>query len=298
MKYRLKLSQREAIEGFLYITPWLIGFAVFYAGPLIASLLFSFTSWDLLSPMRWIGSSNYQNMLKDELFFQALKVTTIYSIFAVPLQLTVSLILAMLLNAKIKFISAFRTSYYVPTILPAVVTAILWRWIFNPEIGLINLFLKALGLRGPEWLTSPHWALPALIIMSLWSIGSSIIIFLGGLQGVPDYLYEAAELDGANLWEKFKNVTFPMISPVFFFNLIIGIIDSFQVFTYPYIMTRGGPEYATLFYVLYLYQNAFQYFKMGYASSLAWVLFLIILLLTLLQTLLSKKWVFYFGGEQ
>jgi len=288
--------QREALEGFLYIAPWLIGFTVFYAGPLIASLLFSFTSWDLLSPVKWVGLANYRSMLKDELFFQALKVTTIYSIFAVPLQLIVSLILAMLLNSKIRAISIFRTIYYVPTILPAVVSAILWRWIFNPEIGLINLFLKLIGIRGPEWLTSSQWALPALIIMSLWSIGSSIIIFLGGLQGVPDYLYEAAELDGANLWEKFRNVTFPMISPVFLFNLIIGIIDSFQVFTYPYIMTEGGPEYSTLFYVLYLYQNAFQYFKMGYASSLAWILFIIILLLTLLQTLLSKKWVFYSGG--
>jgi len=296
MRHRSKLMQREALEGFLYIAPWLIGFTVFYAGPLIASLLFSFTSWDLLSPVKWVGLANYRSMLKDELFFQALKVTTIYSIFAVPLQLIVSLILAMLLNSKIRAISIFRTIYYVPTILPAVVSAILWRWIFNPEIGLINLFLKLIGIRGPEWLTSSQWALPALIIMSLWSIGSSIIIFLGGLQGVPDYLYEAAELDGANLWEKFRNVTFPMISPVFLFNLIIGIIDSFQVFTYPYIMTEGGPEYSTLFYVLYLYQNAFQYFKMGYASSLAWILFIIILLLTLLQTLLSKKWVFYSGG--
>lgn len=296
MRHRSRLMQREALEGFLYISPWLIGFTVFYAGPLIASLLFSFTSWDLLSPVKWVGLANYRSMLKDELFFQALKVTTIYSIFAVPLQLIVSLILAMLLNSKIKVISIFRTIYYVPTILPAVVSAILWRWIFNPEIGLINLFLELIGIRGPEWLTSSQWALPALIIMSLWSIGSSIIIFLGGLQGVPDYLYEAAELDGANLWEKFRNVTFPMISPVFLFNLIIGIIDSFQVFTYPYIMTEGGPEYSTLFYVLYLYQNAFQYFKMGYASSLAWVLFIIILLLTLLQTMLSKKWVFYSGG--
>lgn len=298
MRRNLRLSQREVIEGFLYVTPWILGFTIFYLGPLIAAFLFGFTSWDLLSSIKWIGFSNYQRIFKDELFYQALKVTTIYSVFAVPLQLTVSLILAILLNSKIKFIAVYRTIYYIPTILPAVVIAILWRWIFNPEIGLINTALRFLGITGPEWLTHPRWALLALIIMSLWSIGSQIIIFLGGLQGVPDYLYEAAEIDGAGWWHKFKNVTLPMISPVLFFNLIIGIIDSFQVFTYPYIMTGGGPEYSTLFYVLYLYKNAFEYFQMGYASALAWILFLIILILTLIQTVLSKRWVYYFGGEQ
>lgn len=292
------LARREAREGYLFISPWLAGFVVFYAGPMVASFVLGFTSWNLLNPARWVGLDNFRQLIHDPLFWRALQVTAVYAVVAVPLDLLAALLLAALLNQKVRGIGAYRTIFYLPTILPGVVTAVVWRWVFNPEIGIINNILALLRLPGPLWLASPSWALPAMIIMSLWTIGTATVIFLGGLQGVPVELHEAADIDGAGPWSRFWRITVPLVSPSIFFNLITGMIGAFQVFTLPYIMTQGGPQNATLFYVLYLYENAFTYMKMGYASAMAWILFLIIVILTLVQFRISRRWVYYAGGDR
>jgi multiple sugar transport system permease protein len=231
----------------------------------------------------------------DYRFWHSLKVTLTYAIFAIPLGLALGLFLALLLNAKVPAISVWRTVYYTPAVVSGVAVAILWVYLFNPQYGVINWLLSLVGINGPGWLSSPQWALPALIIMSLWGVGGGMIIYLAGLQGIPTTLYEAAEVDGANAVQKFFNITLPMITPVLFYNLIIGIIGTFQIFTSVYVMTAGGPVESTLFYNLNLYNNAFRYQAMGYASALAWALFVIVLVLTLLIFKSSSMWVYYEG---
>ena len=287
---------RDVCEGYLFALPWLLGFLIFILGPMLASLYLSCTEWNLITPLRWVGVRNYHTLfLEDRLFWQSLKVTSIYSL-AIPVRLLVALMVALLMNQKIRGLAVFRTVYYMPAVVSGVAVAQLWRWIFNGEYGLLNWGLwRILGVKGPAWLADENWALPALIVMSFWGFGNSMVIFLAGLQGIPGQLYEAAAIDGASGWRRFLHITLPMLSPVIMFNLIMGVIGSFQVFTSSYVMTRGGPHYATLFYVLYLYQNAFEWSKMGYASALAWVLFLIILVLTLIQFRLSRRWVYYGG---
>jgi multiple sugar transport system permease protein len=292
-----KLARKEAREGYLYALPWFIGFTVFTAGPIIASFLLSFTNWDLIRPAEWIGFGNYNTLLEDPLFWQSLKVTSIYALFSVPLGILGGLAIAVLMNQKIKGLSVFRTIYYLPAVVSGVAVSLLWSWIFNPDFGVLNYLLSLIGLNGPGWIYDEKWALPSLIIMSLWGVGGGMVIYLAGLQGVPTELYEAAIIDGASSWRRFWSITIPMISPVIFFQLIMGIIGSFQIFTQAYIMTGGGPNNATLFYVLYLYRNAFQWFKMGYASALAWVLFIVILILTIIQFKLANRWVYYEGGK-
>lgn len=287
--------RREAKEGFLFISPWVLGFIVFTVGPLIASAFFSFTDYEIVKPPIWIGLDNYRRMLQDRLFWQALKVTSIYVVGTVPVGIVLSFAVALLMNQKIKFLGFFRTAYYMPNLVPSVASAILWIWILSPQFGLLNTFLRSIGIEGPQWLGSVKWALPSLIIMSLWGIGGPMLIYLAGLQGIPTELYEAAEIDGASSWKRFQHVTVPQMSSVVFFNLIMGIIGTFQVFTAGYIMTEGGPRYATLFYVLYLYNNAFRYFRMGFASALAWVLGVIILAFTLIVFRSSAMWVYYEG---
>ena len=234
-------------------------------------------------------------MIEDEFFWKSLKVTLLF-LFNVPLNLALGLFLAMLLNQKIRLIGFFRTLFYLPSVTAGVAVSLLWMWIFNPRFGVINVLLKNIGITGPAWLGSETWALPALIVMSVWGVGGGMLIYLGALQGIPTTFYEAATLDGANALQKFRRITVPMITPVLLLNLIMGVIASFQVFTQAFIMTSGGPNYATLFYVLYLYQNAFQWFNMGYASALAWVLFLVILAFTFLILRTSSSWVYYEGG--
>ncbi len=292
-----KLARKEAREGYLYALPWFIGFTVFTAGPIIASFLLSFTNWDLIRPAEWIGFGNYNTLLEDPLFWQSLKVTSIYALFSVPLGILGGLAIAVLMNQKIKGLSVFRTIYYLPAVVSGVAVSLLWSWIFNPDFGVLNYLLSLIGINGPGWIYDEKWALPSLIIMSLWGVGGGMVIYLAGLQGVPTELYEAAIIDGASSWRRFWSITIPMISPVIFFQLIMGIIGSFQIFTQAYIMTGGGPNNATLFYVLYLYRNAFQWFKMGYASALAWVLFIVILILTIIQFKLANRWVYYEGGK-
>lgn len=295
MKVKMSpVSKREERYFYLFISPWIVGFLIFIIGPIIASLYFSFCNYDVVTSPIWIGLQNYKKLFLDPLFWQALKVTSYYSLLSVPLGIILSLIIAILLNQKIKGLVWFRTIYYVPSVISGVAVSLLWMWIFNPEFGILNFLLwKLLRIHGPAWLMSEEWVIPALIIMSFWGIGGDIVIYLAGLQGIPTELYEAAEIDGASSWKKFLNITIPMMSPILLFTLVMGIIGSFQVFTQAYVMTRGGPHYASLFYVLYIYQNAFQFFNMGYASALSWVLFVIILLLTLLIFKSSPLWVYY-----
>jgi multiple sugar transport system permease protein len=287
------MARREALEGWFFISLAVIGFIVFKIGPILASLYFSLTRYDIVTTPKWSGIQNYLDMTQDALFWQSLRVTTVYTLLSVPLSLVLGLMLALLLNQKIKGVLIYRTIYYIPSVISGVAVAVLWKWIFNPEFGVINLLLGKIGIQGPEWLFSRTWALPSLVLMSLWGVGWVMLINLAGLQDIPSELYEAAEIDGANSIRRFLHITLPMLSPVIFFNLVTSIIWSFQTFTQGYVMTGGGPANATLFYVLHLYRNAFQFFKMGYASALAWVLFLIVLLLTLLVFRSSPAWVFY-----
>ena len=285
----------ERRDAFFFILPWFIGFIVFTAGPMLASLYMSFTRWEIVTAPVWVGLGQYQKLFQDDRFYLSLWNTAYYVFLGVPLHLMLALLAALAMNINLRGIRIFRTLYYVPSLTPAVANAILWMWIFHPQWGLANAFLEWLGLPPLFWLQDPKLAKPAFIIMSLWTIGAQMVILLAGLKGIPQHLYEAAEIDGANTWHRFRAVTLPMLTPALFFNLIIAIIGAFQVFTQAYIMTQGGPSYATLFYLLYLYRMAFENFRMGYASAMAWVLFIIVLVFTLIQFKLSNRWVFYEG---
>src|SRR5262245_6906709 len=265
---------------------------------MVASLALSFTQWDLMRPPVFIGLENYERLLfNDPLFWQSLTNTALYVAGRVPLVLILALLVAVMLNQAIPGRTILRTIYYLPVVTPEVAMALLWAWMFDAQFGLINSMLGAVGVRGPAWLASTEWALPAVVIVSTWGIGSLMVIYLAGLQGVPQHLYEAAELDGANALQRMRHVTLPFLTPVIFFNLVVGVIGSFQIFTKIRIMTNGGPANATMVYVLYLYNNAFQWLKMGYGAALAWVLFLILFGLTLLMFKRSR-WVYYEGARR
>lgn len=295
-KKQMSLSRREAIWAYILIGPWIVGFVIFTLGPMIASLIFSFTSYTIARPATFVGINNFIEMfVKDYRFWHSLRITFTYAVAAIPIGLVFGLLLALLLNAKVPGISIWRTVYYTPSVVSGVAVAILWSYLFNPRFGVINWLLSVFSIDGPGWLSDPSWALPALIIMSLWSVGGGMIIYLAGLQGIPTVLYEAAQIDGANTFQQFFKITLPLITPVLFYNLVTGIIGTFQIFTSVYVLTGGGPAEATLFYNLYLYNNAFRYGRMGYASALAWVLFLIVLVLTLLTFRSSAAWVYYEG---
>jgi multiple sugar transport system permease protein len=295
------MARREALVFYLLISPWIFGFLAFQMGPLLASLGFSFTDYDVVHTPTFLGLQNYRTMLfDDKLFWQALKVTFTYSIMAVPLGICFALFLAVLLNQKIPGLAIFRTVFYLPSVIAGVAVSLLWLWLFNPNLGLINHLLRTLfGIQGPMWLLNERTVIPSYVLMSLWGVGASVIIYLAALQSVPTDLYEAASLDGAGSWRRFRHVSLPMISPVILFTFITGIIGALQIFTQAYVMSdrgRGGPHYASLFYGLYLFQNAFRYYKLGYASAMAWVLFIIILLLTMLTFKVSSDRVFYQTG--
>jgi multiple sugar transport system permease protein len=285
--------RRDAIEGFLCITPWLLGFILFTAGPMIASLWLSLTDYEILRPIHFIGFRNLSDAFSDKLLSKSLWNTAFYTVLYVPLHIATAFITALLLNARIRGQGVYRVIFYVPSIMPSVASAFLWMWIFNPEYGLANALLHIFGLPPQKWIFDENLAKPSFVIMGLWGLGSSMIIFLAGLQGIDPVLYEAAAIDGATWWSKFWSVTLPMMTPVLFFNLIMGIIGSFQVFTTAFIATGGGPNNATLFYVLYIYRQGFEFAKMGYASTLAWVLFIIVLLVTLIQFWTAGTWVYY-----
>jgi len=288
-------ARREEREFYLFISLWIIGFVLFDAGPILASFAISFTNWTALSDPQLVGLANYQRMLADPLFFTAFWNSLYFGVGSVGLGLIVSFLLALLLNQRVWGMSLFRTIFYLPSVVSGIAVAILWIMILHKDFGLINSALAAIGIQGPGWLVEPQWAKPALILMSLWGAGGSMVIYLAGLQSVPQHLYEAAAIDGAGTWGRFWNVTVPLMSPVIFYNLIVGFIASIQGFVLVLIMTNGGPANATLMYGLYLYRVAFQFFQMGYASALAWVLLLVIMLITAAQFYFAKYWVFYEG---
>jgi len=297
---RTSLARREAIEGLLYISPFLLGFLIFTAYPMVASAYLSLTKYNIITPPQWIGLDNYvEAFTKDKLFGSSLDKTARFAVMNVLFGVLGSLGAALLLNQRFPGTTVFRTFFFLPSITPVIASALLWTWIYQPTIGLLNYLLGLVGIEGPAWLQSSTWAIPSLVIISLWgSIGGSrMIVFLAGLQGVPQEMYEAAEIDGAGAWSKFRHITLPLISPTMFFNVVLAIIGSLSVFSLAYIATGGGPNYATYFYVYHLFKNAFEYSRMGYAAAMAWLFFLIVLVLTLLQFRLSKRWVYYAGGD-
>lgn len=288
----------DNIVGYLFFSPWLIGLVLFNILPILAAVYYSFTEYSVLQPARWIGWGNfYQMFYQDELFWKAVYNTLYYAIFSVPLGLIFAIVLAMFLNYKVWGLTFFRATFFLPSIVPGVAAAVVWAWILNPEYGLINDMLARFGLPGPPWLTSEVWSKPAFVLMSLWGIGSTAIIFLAALQDIPQHLYEAAEIDGANLFQRARFVTMPMLTPAIFFNLIMGVIGALQIFTQVYVISDGGPVWSTLFFVFYLYRQGFQYFNMGYASALSLVLFVITLIFTLILMTTSKRWVYYEGAQ-
>lgn len=290
-------EKKERRKFFLFISPWIIGFFGFSLIPMIMSFYYSFTDWDVLTPETFVGVKNYLDLFKDELFFQSIKVTGTYTAIVVPLNVCLSLLVAILLNADGKFISFFRTIYYLPAALSSVVVAILWQWIFNSKYGLLNDFLSKIGIEGPRWLSDPRWAMSALIIMSVWGIGGGIVMYLAGLQAVPQNLFEAARLDGAGFWKRLCHITLPSMSPIILFTFLTSMIGTLQTFVQAYIMTAGGPNNSTLFYAYYLYQNGFVYKKMGKACAMAWLLLVIIIILSMLVLKVSNKLVYYESDE-
>jgi len=298
-------TRRSLATGLLFISPWLVGFLCFYLYPALASLYYSFTDFKILQEPHWVGLDNYQRMASDPVFWKALGNTLYLVLIGIPLAVMSALGIALLLNVKrIVGIGVFRTIFYLPVVVPSVASALLWLWLLNPQYGLVNQGLSALGLPHPAWFYDADWSKAGIIMLTIWGVGDVVIIYLGALQGVPQHLYEAAEVDGAGRWAKVRNVTIPMISPAILFNMVTGAIGAFQYFTQAYVISEGtrigsgavgGVENSLLFYGLNLYNNAFRYFKMGYASALAWVLLLVILVTTLVMLRLSRGRVYYEG---
>jgi multiple sugar transport system permease protein len=288
------LRGREALTFYLFILPWVLGFLAFTLGPIVASLVLSFTHYDIMTRPRFSGLENFSELFADPLFYKSLYNTLYIVVLAVPLSMVVSFAIALLLNQKVRFMALYRTAYYVPSIVPAVASASLWIYLLQPQWGLVNGLLELLGIPGPAWLSSEVWSKPAIIMMMVWASGGTMIIYLAGLQDIPQGLYEAAAIDGANSWNQFLRITLPLMTPSLFFTLVIGIIGTFQIFAQIFVLTdgMGGPLDSTLVYMLYLFRNAFNFFRMGYASAMAWVLFVIILVLTWLQFKGASRWVY------
>jgi len=287
-------ARREAIEGYVSISPWLIGFLIFTVGPLLASVYYSLTQWTITRPPEWIGAENYVRMFtRDPLFWQALKVTVLYVMLSLPLKLVAGLGLSLLLNMRLRGMNLYRTVFYIPAVISGVAISLMWMWLLQPDTGVINTLLSMVGIQGPGWFWDPNWALPSVALMGIWSVGGSAIIYLAGLQNIPPHLYEAGMLDGANSWKRFWRITLPLLTPTIFFLLVIELIDAFKIFTQAFVITKGGPLKATYFYLYYFYEEAFQNFNMGYASALAIVLMVVIMAATLLVNYTSKRWVFY-----
>ncbi len=285
---------RRHLVGFAFISPWLIGFLIFTAIPFFSSVYLSFTRYDIVSAPRWVGAANYATLFQnDPLFWKSLGITFKYALIAVPLGTLCSVALALLLNHAVPGISVFRTIFYLPSIVPVVATSVVFMWILNPQIGLVNGILRNFGITGPAWLQDKNWAFWSLVGMSIWGVGGSMVIYLAGLKDVPVHLYEAATIDGANPWQRLTRITLPMLTPVIFFNVVMGVIGAFQYFTQAFVMTQGGPEDSTLFYALYLFDRAWRYFDMGYASAMAWILFLIVVTITGALFKTQSRWVHY-----
>lgn len=285
--------RREEKAFWLFSLPWIVGFIVFVGGPIVASLILSFTDYNVQSAAIFTGLKNYIDLFQDPLFVKSLIVTGYYTLLVVPFDIIIALLLAVLLNQKVKGQAIFRTVFYAPTVISGVAISFIWEWLLNPQYGLVNYVLSFVGINNLQWFSGDSSVIPSFVLMSLTSIGGTMIIFLASLQSLPSDLYEAAEIDGAGKFTKFLRLTVPLISPVILFNVIIGIIGSFQVFTPAYVITQGGPDYNSYFYVYYLFNTAFSEFKMGYASAQAWILFIIISILTFLSLRVSKRYVYY-----
>jgi len=289
-------KNRENFTGYLFIAPWLIGFLVFTLGPFIQSFYLSFTRYNIVQPPKFIGLANYRMMLfDDELFWKSLWVTIRFALCSVPMVLVIGVLLALLLNSNVRGIATFRTIFYLPSIIPTVATTSIFMWILNPQVGMVNQILDLIGIKGPAWLSDPTWTPWSLVFMSVWGAGGSMVIYLAGLKDIPTYLYEAATLDGAGPIQKLKAVTLPMLSPVIFFNLVMGIIGTFQYFTQAFMISKGqgGPEDSTMFYALYMFQRSWKYMDMGYGSAMAWVLFVLIIFITAVIFRSHTRWVHY-----
>ena len=297
-----KWKPRERVNfriAMLFLLPWTIGFVLFTLYPMVASFVYSFSIYHPRQPLEWIGLQNYAELLKDDLFWKSLSNTLYIVAIGVPLTLLTSFLCAVLLNLKVAGQSIYRVIYFLPSIVPTVASTILWLWILNPQVGILNSILESIGLDGPNWMSNPTWSKPGLILLGMWGMGGTIVIYLSGLQDVPTSLLEAAEIDGANWWQRLWHITIPMVSPITLFNLITGVIASFQYFTQAYVFSGyqglGYPLNSTLFYSVLLYQNGFLYLKMGYASAMAWILFIIILVCTILLLKVSDRFIYYAG---
>lgn len=294
-RFRKGIESRRAKYGYIFAIPWFIGLLMFYVYPLFGSVYYSFTNYNVVSKLQWLGLDNYTTLLKDQTFWIGISNTLFFAAFSVPLSVVIGIFLALMLNMKIRAQGIFRTVFFIPTLVPVVATSIIWQWLLNPQFGLVNSILAAMGINGPPWLGSPDWSKPSLILMSQWTIGNSIIIYLAGLQDISQDYYDASDVDGANWFMKVRHITLPLLTPVIFFNTVMGIINTLQVFTLPYAMTygTGNPANSLLFYSMYLYNNAFLYMKMGYASAMAWILFIVIMAITLFVFRTSNRWVYY-----
>ena len=291
-----RAGRKRLLTGLLFVSPWIVGFACFGIYPIVMALYYSFCDYDVMRDAVWVGPLNYQDMVTDDVFWKAIWNTLIYAGFSVPLGLMLALVLAVLLNQPIAGRSFFRTFFYIPSIVPLVAVAMVWMWVFNGESGLMNYFLSLIGVTGPQWLADAAWTKPTLILSSVWQVGGAMVLFLAGLQDVPRSLYESAEIDGAGPGRQFWNITIPMVSPVLYFNLIIGIIGSLQEFVKPFVMLpNGGENRSALLLAVYIYQNAFEFNNMGYACAMAVVMFLLVLLLTWLATRAMGRHVYYAG---
>ncbi len=293
-------ARQEAIEGYLGILPWLLGLIFFTAGPMVASAVLSLTNWDIVRAPVWIGLGNYVELFTaDPLFWTSLRVTLTYVVFAVPLQIAFGVALALLLNMQLRGMHLFRTLFYIPAVLSGVAIALMFMWVLQPDYGAVNSALALAGIDGPGWFWDPAWALPSIVLMSLWRAGATGgVIYLAGLQNISPHLYEAARVDGAGAWHRFWQITLPLLTPTIFFQLVVGLIDAFRVFAEVYVITQGGPLQATFFYMLYLFQVGFQDFHMGYASALAWVLILITALVGVITFKTSDRWVYYEAADE
>lgn len=294
-----RLRRREALIGLAFVTPVILGFLIFNIGPIVASLVLSFTDYNILDKYpQWVGISNFAKAFDEDLFWKSLKNTLYYTAFRIPLSIASAFVLAALVKQTSLISTFYRTAIYVPSIVPSVGSIVVWLIIFNPQFGVLNHILALIGIQGPTWLLSPTWSKPAIILMNLWQIGGTFVIFLAGLQGIPTEYYEAATVDGAGPWHSFWRITVPLMTPTILYNIVIEAIYAFQVFEAAFISTGGGPLRSTYFMSLYIYDNAFQFMKMGYASAIAWVMFILIMVFTIAVLRSSNRWVFFFGGDR
>lgn len=300
-----RLSFEETFWGWLFIVPAVLGVLFFKLGPVLASLALSFTKYEIISSPKFIGVANYSKLMTDDLWLKSVEVTLRYVLYFVPTSMIAAYAVALLMARNVSGINLYRTIWYLPSVVPVVASAVIWKWGLHPEFGPINYPLKVLGLPAPRWLTDPDWIIPSIVFISLWALGNTVLIFLASIKGVPRSLYEAAEVDGAGAWTRLRHITIPMTSSIIFYQLIVTIIGSFQVFGIAYVLfvtnpsaSSAGPNNAALFYVLYMFRNAFGYFRNGYASAMAWVLFVVIMLLTWLLFYSQKRWVYYEADEE